>query len=425
LILEPEKSYTGQGGGEVPQDGLIVGLDIGTTKVCACIAEINDNGILEVIGVGTAPSQGLRRGVVINIESTLKSVAAAIEAAELMSGREVESLVTGIAGAHIEGINSRGVVAVSGRDREISSEDIARVIEAAKAIVIPMDREVLHVIPQEFIVDDQRGIKDPLDMIGIRLEAEVHIVTGSVTSAQNLLKCVNRAGFRVSEIVLESLAASRAVLTEDEKELGVLLIDLGGGTTDVLVHLDGAPYHTDVVALGGSQVTNDISIILKTPLDVAERIKKESGCCYLPLVDKDERVMIPGVGGWPAATIPRQELIKIIQPRMAEIFSMVREQLEKKDYMRHLGGGVVLTGGGALIPGAAELALEVFGIPARIGVPDKLRGLVEEYQNPAFATAMGLVLYGSEADSVSEGGIGRRKGEGLMSRLKGWMKEFF
>ncbi len=409
----------------VPHDGLIVGLDIGTTKICACIAETNDNGILEVIGVGTAPSQGLRRGVVINIESTLKSVASAIEAAELMSGREVESVITGIAGAHIEGINSRGVVAVSGRDREISSEDIARVIEAAKAIVIPMDREVLHVIPQEFIVDDQRGIKDPLDMIGIRLEAEVHIVTGSVTSAQNLLKCVNRAGFRVSEIVLESLAASRAVLTEDEKELGVLLIDLGGGTTDVLVHLDGAPYHTDVVALGGSQVTNDISIILKTPLDVAERIKKESGCCYLPLVDKDERVMIPGVGGWPAATIPRQELVKIIQPRMAEIFSMVREQLEKKDYMRHLGGGVVLTGGGALIPGAAELALEIFGIPARIGVPDKLRGLVEEYQNPVFATAMGLVLYGNEGASVSDGGIGRRKGEGLMSRLKGWMKEFF
>ncbi|WP_407944170.1 cell division protein FtsA [Marispirochaeta aestuarii] len=409
----------------VPHDGLIVGLDIGTTKVCACIAETNDNGILEVIGVGTAPSQGLRRGVVINIESTLKSVAAAIEAAELMSGREVESVITGIAGAHIEGINSRGVVAVSGRDREISSEDIARVIEAAKAIVIPMDREVLHVIPQEFIVDDQRGIKDPLDMIGIRLEAEVHIVTGSVTSAQNLLKCVNRAGFRVSEIVLESLAASRAVLTEDEKELGVLLIDLGGGTTDVLVHLDGAPYHTDVVALGGSQVTNDISIILKTPLDVAERIKKESGCCYLPLVDKDERVMIPGVGGWPAATIPRQELVKIIQPRMAEIFSMVRDQLEKKDYMRHLGGGVVLTGGGALIPGAVELALEVFGIPARIGIPDKLRGLVEEYQNPVYATAMGLVLYGSEGVSVTEGGIGRRKGEGLMSRLKGWMKEFF
>nr|WP_319477458.1 cell division protein FtsA [Marispirochaeta aestuarii] len=409
----------------MPHDGLIVGLDIGTTKVCACIAETNDNGILEVIGVGTAPSQGLRRGVVINIESTLKSVAAAIEAAELMSGREVESVITGIAGAHIEGINSRGVVAVSGRDREISSEDIARVIEAAKAIVIPMDREVLHVIPQEFIVDDQRGIKDPLDMIGIRLEAEVHIVTGSVTSAQNLLKCVNRAGFRVSEIVLESLAASRAVLTEDEKELGVLLIDLGGGTTDVLVHLDGAPYHTDVVALGGSQVTNDISIILKTPLDVAERIKKESGCCYLPLVDKDERVMIPGVGGWPAATIPRQELVKIIQPRMAEIFSMVRDQLEKKDYMRHLGGGVVLTGGGALIPGAVELALEVFGIPARIGIPDKLRGLVEEYQNPVYATAMGLVLYGSEGVSVTEGGIGRRKGEGLMSRLKGWMKEFF
>jgi cell division protein FtsA len=409
----------------VPNDNLIVGLDIGTTKICACIARRNENGVPEVVGIGLAPSQGLRRGVVINIESTLKSVAAAIEAAELMSGREVESVITGIAGAHIEGINSRGVVAVTGRDREISSEDIARVIEAAKAVVIPMDREVLHVIPQEFIVDDQRGVKDPLDMIGIRLEAEVHIITGSVTSAQNLLKCVNRAGFRVSEIVLESIASSRAVLTEDEKELGVLLIDLGGGTTDVLVHLDGAPYHTDVVGLGGGQVTNDLSIVLKTPLDVAERLKKESGCCYLPLVDKDERVMIPGVGGWPAASIPRTELVKIIQPRMAEIFSLVREQLERKDYLRHLGGGVVLTGGGALIPGAAELALDIFGIPARIGVPDKLRGLVEEYQNPVYATAMGLVMYGSEAGEAGESGLRARRGEGLMDRLKVWMKEFF
>ncbi len=409
----------------MPNDDLIVGLDIGTTKICACIAEIGVNGIPEVIGVGTAPSQGLRRGVVINIESTLKSVAAAIEAAELMSGREVESVITGIAGAHIEGINSRGVVAVSGKDREISREDVARVIEAAKAVVIPMDREVLHVIPQEFIVDDQRGIRDPLDMIGIRLEAEVHIVTGSVTSAQNLLKCVNRAGFRVSEIVLESLASSKAVLTEDEKELGVLLIDLGGGTTDVLVHLDGAPYHTDVVALGGSQVTNDISIILKTPLDVAERIKKESGCCYMSLVEADEQVVIPGVGGWPSASIPRQELAKIIQPRMAEIFKLVKDQLDKKDYLRHLGGGVVLTGGGSLLPGAAELALEVFGIPARIGIPNKLRGLVDEYQNPMYSTAMGLVLHGSEGAVGQENSSARKRGDGLIDKLKGWMKEFF
>ncbi len=409
----------------MPNDDLIVGLDIGTTKICACIAEVGDRGVPEVIGVGTAPSQGLRRGVVINIESTLKSVAAAIEAAELMSGREVESVITGIAGAHIEGINSRGVVAVSGKDREISREDVARVIEAAKAVVIPMDREVLHVIPQEFIVDDQRGIRDPLDMIGIRLEAEVHIVTGSVTSAQNLLKCVNRAGFRVSEIVLESLASSKAVLTEDEKELGVLLIDLGGGTTDVLVHLDGAPYHTDVVALGGSQVTNDISIILKTPLDVAERIKKESGCCFMSLIDPDEQVVIPGVGGWPSASIPRQELAKIIQPRMAEIFKLVKDQLDKKDYLRHLGGGVVLTGGGSLLPGASELALEVFGIPARIGIPDKLRGLVDEYQNPMYATAMGLVLHGGEESINSEPSSARKRGEGLIDKLKGWMKEFF
>ena len=411
----------------MPADDLIVGLDIGTTKVCAVIGELDDNGRIEIVGIGTAPSDGLRKGVVINIESTLKAVTRAIEAAEMMSGREVGSVITGIAGSHVEGINSRGVVAVSGRDREINEEDIRRVIDAARAVVIPMDREVLHVIPQEFIVDDQGGIKDPLDMIGIRLEAEVHIITGSVTSAQNLLKCVNRAGFRVEDIVLESIASSKAVLSNEEKELGVLMIDLGGGTTDVLVYVDGSPYHTDVVAVGGEQVTSDISIVLKTPAEFAEKLKKESGCCYMPLLDPAEEILLPGVGGWPSASIPRAELCKIIQPRMTETFALIRERMMKKGFLNHLRGGVVLTGGGAMMPGAAELAKDVFGVPARIGYPFELGGLVNEYKNPMYSTAVGLVMYGNELSAGSDEvrTSSKRSRDGLGNRLRNWMKEFF
>lgn len=411
----------------MPADDLIIGLDIGTTKVCAVIGEFDENGRVQIVGIGTAPSDGLRKGVVINIESTLKAVTVAIEAAEMMSGREVSSVITGIAGSHVEGINSRGVVAVSGRDREINEEDIRRVIDAARAVVIPMDREVLHVIPQEFIVDDQGGIKDPLDMIGIRLEAEVHIITGSVTSAQNLLKCVNRAGFRVQDIVLESIASAKAVLSREEKELGVLMIDLGGGTTDVLVFVDGSPYHTDVVAVGGEQVTSDISIVLKTPAEFAEKLKKNSGCCYMPLIEPAEEILLPGVGGWPSASIPRTELCKIIQPRMTEIFSLIRERMMKKGFLNHLRGGVVLTGGGSMMPGAAELAKEVFGVPARIGYPFELGGLVNEYKNPMYSTAVGLVMYGIELASSSDEvrSPAKRGGEGLGSRFRNWMKEFF
>lgn len=411
----------------MPAGDLIIGLDIGTTKVCAVIGEFDDNGRIEIVGIGTSPSDGLRKGVVINIESTLKAVTLAIEAAEMMSGREVNSVITGIAGSHVEGINSRGVVAVSGRDREINEEDIRRVIDAARAVVIPMDREVLHVIPQEFIVDDQGGIKDPLDMIGIRLEAEVHIITGSVTSAQNLLKCVNRAGFRVEDIVLESIASAKAVLSREEKELGVLMIDLGGGTTDVLVFLDGSPYHTDVVAVGGEQVTSDISIVLKTPAEFAEKLKKDSGCCYMPLLDPVEEILLPGVGGWPSATIPRTELCKIIQPRMTEIFTLIRDRMMKKGFLNHLRGGVVLTGGGSMMPGAAELAKEVFGVPARIGYPFELGGLVNEYKNPVFSTAVGLVMYGSEVSSGTDEvrSASKRANTGFGNKFRNWMKEFF
>ena len=411
----------------VALEWLIVGLDIGTTKVCVIIGERTEDGNFEIVGVGEAPSRGLRQGVVVNIEATMQAVCAAIDAAEMMSGREVPGVITGIAGAHIEGINSRGVVAVTGRNREIDQNDMDRVIEAAKAIVIPMDREVLHVIPQEYIVDDQGGVKNPLDMIGIRLEAEVHIITGSVTSAQNLLKCVNRAGFRVDDIVLESLASSQAVLSDDEKELGVLMVDLGGGTTDVLVHLDGSPYHTGVIALGGRQVTSDLSIVLKTPLEAAERLKREAGCCYLPMIDSEEKVVIPGVGGWPSTAIPRKEICRIIQPRMTEILGFVKSQMMQKQYLKHLGGGVVLTGGGSLLPGAVELAKEVFGLPVRLGYPKPMGGLVAEYNSPVYATAVGLVLYGNELFSQDQGGRPsptRNKG-GLGERIKDWMKEFF
>ena len=408
-------------------EDLIVGLDIGTTKVCVIIGGFNDSGQLEITGVGTTPSRGLRRGVVINIETTVRSIAAAVEAAEMMSGREVISVYTGIAGGHIEGINSRGVVAVTGRGREITREDVDRVIDAAKAVVIPMDREVLHVIPQEFVVDDQGGIKNPIGMVGVRLEAEVHIITGAVTSAQNIVKCVNRAGFKVNDIVLEPLASSKAVLTQDEKELGVLLIDIGGGTTDVLLHLEGAPYHTEVLSVGGDQVTNDISIMLKTPLEAAEKIKVQAGCCYAPLVQEDEEVHIPGVGGRPPRTIMRSELVEIVQPRMAEILGMIREQIDRKGYLNILGGGVVVTGGGSLLTGTAELATEIFNLPARTGYPVKLGGLVEEYYNPMYATGVGLVLSGAARRDVDymDTSSSEKTFSSVWDRMRNWFKEFF
>ncbi len=406
---------------------LIVGLDIGTTKVCVVVGQFNENDRLEIVGVGITPSKGLRRGVVINIEATVRSILNAVEAAEMMSGREIAEVYTGIAGGHIEGINSRGVVAVTGKGREIAREDVDRVIDAAKAIVIPMDREVLHVIPQEFIVDEQGGIRNPLGMIGVRLEAEVHIITGAVTSAQNIVKCVNRAGFKVSDIVLEPLASSKAVLTPDERELGVLLIDLGGGTTDVLLYLEGAPYHTEVLSMGGEQVTNDLSILLKTPMEAAEKIKRESGCCYLPLVQENEIVQVPGVGGRPPRTVKRQQLAEIIQPRMAEILGIVKEQILRKDYLKLLAGGVVLTGGGALLAGTAELATEIFGIPSRIGYPIRLGGLIEEYYSPVYATGVGLVLYGAsrKEKELLDTSSSERTFSSVWERMRNWFKEFF
>ena len=411
---------------------LVAGLDIGTAKVCVVIGERTENGGIEITGVGTSPSTGLRKGVVVNIEATLRSVESAIEAAEMMSGRELHSAWTGIGGSHIEGINSRGVVAVTGKNhetREIGDDDVLRVLEAARAVAIPMDRQVLELVPQNYIVDNQKGIKDPLDMIGVRLEAEVHIITCSVTSAQNLVKCVNRAGFRVDGLVLQSLAAGRAVLTEEEKELGTALIDLGGGTTDVLIYSEGAPYSTATIPAGGSQVSSDISIIKNISNEAAEAIKKEAGCCWDGATQGGEDIIVPGAGGRAPLVIPRFEIEEIIRPRLEEIFFMVKEKIDRLCLPRPLGGGVVLTGGGSQLLGAAELASDIFKLPARVGSPLSVGGLVEEYRNPAYATAVGLVLEGNDREfrsGVERSGNKRNEGASLFGRFGEWLRrEFF
>jgi len=410
---------------------VVVGLDIGTSRIRAVIGEISESGVFQITGVGTGQSTGLRKGVVVNIENTVKTVSQAIEAAELMSGIEVSHCMIGIGGTHIDGLNSRGVVAVTGKgrdNREIGQEDINRVIDAAKAVVIPMDRQVIHVIPQSYIVDEQRGIKDPRNMIGVRLESEVHIITGSVTSVQNLVKCVNRASLDVDGYMFHSLAAVKAVMSEEERELGSILIDLGGGTTDLLVIADGAPLLTAVLPVGGIQVTNDISIVKGISVETAERIKIDAGCCWLPLIEDNEEVIIPGVGGRPPVVIPRSEICEIVQPRMAEIFGMINERIQSVTRSRQLSGNVVLTGGGALLPGVVELASEVFNTQAvRIGIPGNFGGLTSEYRSPDYATVIGLVLAAHERrqSSPSEPEERERSSKPVMGKLRGWLKEFF
>ena len=379
----------------------------------------------------------MRKGVVVNIEATLKAVSSAIESAEMMSGRGVHDCWTGIGGSHIDGINSRGVVAITGKKREtreIGPDDVTRVIEAARAVVIPMDRRILEVIPQSYIVDDQKGIRDPLDMIGVRLESEVHIITCSVTSAQNLIKCVNRAGFRVNDMVLQSLAAGRSVLTQEEKDLGTALIDFGGGTTDVLVYADGAPYSTFTIPAGGSQVSGDISILCNISMETAEKIKIDSGCCWEPLLEDDEEIIVPGVGGRAPQHIPRSQILAIIKPRMEEILKMVKERLDKLGLSRPLGGGVVLTGGGAQLSGIVDLANRVLRIPARVGCPipsPSLGGLVQEYRSPAYATAIGLVLEGNDRETresperAAETRQIEKSQPDLFAKLRTWLKEEF
>ena len=420
------------------KDDVIVGLDIGSTKTCAVIGEMDsETGLLEITGVGTRPSTGLKKGVVTNIEATLRSIETAISDAEMMSGKTVKNCWTGIGGSHVTGIPSRGAVAVrktresrSNSDaREISEDDIDRVLSIAREVPIPMDREILEVIPQNYIVDGQRGIRDPRDMIGVRLEVEAQIITCSVTGAQNLIKCVNRAGFKVNGLVLQHLAAGRSVLLPGEKDLGVALIDLGGGTTDLLVYYDGSPFSTATIPAGGVQVTNDISVLRKISIEYAEKIKLDAGCCWAPFLEEDSDILVPGIGGRPPKPIPKSEILAIIKPRMEEIFKMVEEKLDKISGGRSLGAGIVLTGGGALLPGAAELAADIFDLPVRVGMPRSEAGLAEEYRNPAYATAMGLVLEGFEREGkLATGEIRTREKtkNSIWDQLKNWLeKEFF
>jgi len=403
----------------------IVGLDIGTTKICAIIGEMDEDR-MEIIGVGTAPSHGLKKGVVVNIDSTIKSVENAISEAELMAGVEVSSVYAGIAGSHIKGINSHGVIAIS-RGREVTSADMERVIDAAKAVSIPLDREIIHVLPQQFIIDGQDGIKEPIGMSGTRLEVEIHIVTGAVTSAQNIVKCVNRSGLEVDDLVLEPLAASYAVLTEDEKDLGVVLVDIGGGTTDIGIFIDGSIWHTSVLSIGGDNVTKDISVGLRTPVVDAEKIKINYGCATPSLVKDDEMIEIPSVGERRSKTLPRQVLSEIIEPRMEEIFSLINQEIRMTGYENIIASGIVLTGGAAMLKGSAELAEKIFDLPVRIGVPKGVAGLVDVINSPVYATGVGLVLYGmkNRLDGKKTRSVGGYVFKKVSDKMKDWFSDFF
>jgi cell division protein FtsA len=405
-------------GGEI-----LVGLDIGTTKICAIVGELTDDGI-DIIGIGSHPSKGLRKGVVVNIETTVQSIQRAIDEAEAMAGTEITHVYTGIAGGHIKSFGGRGVVAL--KDREVKEADVARVIEQAKTVNIPVDREVIHVLPQEFIVDDQSGIREPLGMTGARLEAKVHIVTGAVASAQNIIKCANRAGLNVADIVLQPLASSEAVLTEEEKELGVCLVDIGGGTTDIAIFQNGSIVHTAVIALGGHNLTNDIAVGLRTPTEHAERIKQRHGCALTSMVDKGEMIEVPSVGGREPRVMGRQILSEILEPRVEEIFQLVHHEVERNGFSELLTSGVVITGGSTLLPGMTELAEEIMGVPVRRGVPRGIGGLVDVVKSPVYATGVGLVVYGARHQDRS---MFRIREENVFKKVKRrmgeWLQEVF
>jgi cell division protein FtsA len=372
---------------------IIVGLDIGTTKIACIAGEVTEDGV-DIIGIGTAPSKGLRRGYVVNIDATVQSIQQAVDEAENMAGCEISTVYAAISGAHVRGLNSHGIVAV--KDKEVRDVDIARVIEQAKAVAIPMDREVLHVLPQQYVVDDQDGIRDPLGMTAVRLEARVHIVTTAVASAQNVIKCANRCNLQVADIVLESLASSQAVLEDDEKELGVALVDIGGGTCDIMIYADGAIVHTSVIELGGERVTNDIATLLRTPLEAAEKLKRKYGCAWRELVEMGEMMEVPSVGGRGARTMPRHKLVEVIEPRIEEIFEYVKKDLVRSGYYDALAAGVVLTGGATVMEGVAEIAEQVLNVPTRKAAPTKIGGLVDVVRSPSYSTGVGLVMFGAE-----------------------------
>ncbi len=404
------------------KEEIVVGLDIGTTKICAVVGEISGAGI-NIVGIGTYPSIGLRKGVVVNIESTVESIKKAVEEAELMAGCEISSVYAGIAGGHITGFNSRGIVAV--KSSEITELDVERVIDAAKAVAIPMDREVIHVIPQEFIVDDEAGIQNPVGMAGVRLEAKIHIVTGAVTSAHNIVKCANRSGLDVCDIVLESLASGEAVLTEEEKQLGTCLIDLGGGTSDLAIFCNKNIRHTFVLGLGGNNLTNDLAIGLHAPLREAEKIKKMYGTCVAKNISSEETIEVPGMGGRKPRKLSRQILGEILEPRMEEIFTLINREIYRAEMEKSISSGIVLTGGSALLRDATEVAESVFNFPTRLGKPMGISGLVDVVNNPMYATGVGLVIYGAKNQTAKKKFRIRDKNifNCLITRMKKWFKD--
>jgi cell division protein FtsA len=402
---------------------LIVGLDVGTTKTCVVVGEITDAGV-DIIGIGSHPSQGLRKGVVVNIESTVNAIKRAVEEAEHMSGCEISSVYAGVAGGHIQGQNSLGIVAVKGR--EVDEEDVQRAVDAAKAIAIPLDREILHVLPQNFIVDDQDGVKVPVGMSGVRLEAKVHIVTGSVTSIQNIIKSVNRVGLDINDVILQQLATSEAVLSDDEKDLGVALIDIGGGTTDIAVFANGSIQHTAVLPVGGNYLTNDIATGLRTPVAEAEKLKIKYGCAHGPMIARDETIEVSSVGGREPREVSRQILCRIIEARMEEIISMAHKEIVRSGFDDLLAAGIVLTGGTAIMEGVVELTERIFHMPVRRGSPAGLGGLTDIVNSPMYAAAVGLVVYGnkkntSDRSSKAEHSMSNR----LTKKIKQWFLEFF
>ncbi len=409
---------------EQKQD-IVVGLDLGTTKVCTLIGERGEDGQVNIIGVGTTPSTGLKKGSVVNIEQTITSIKKSVQDAERMAGVQVSSAFAGVAGGHIRGLNSRGVIAVSRRDKEITMEDRERVIEAAQAIAIPLDREVIHVIPQEYIVDDQDGIKNPVGMSGVRLEAEVHVVTGAVTSVQNIVRSVERAGLQVADIILQPLASAEAILSPDEKELGVVLVDIGGGTTDIAVFINGSLWHTGIITLGGSLVTSDVAVGLRTPNTEAENVKIQYGCALTALVQEEEEITVAGVGGRPDRRMPRRVLSEIIEARMEEIFELVGAELKKHGFEDRIPAGVVITGGAALMEGTAELAEKILQLPVRVGSPKKVGGLKDVVANPAYSTAVGRETMGMQtqhryAGNKGGGFSGDTAVKNVLARMKRW-----
>ncbi len=402
---------------------LIVGLDIGTSKVVAIVAEISHEGTTDIIGIGSHPSTGLKKGVVVNIESTVQSIQRAVEEAELMAGCQIHSVFAGIAGSHIRSLNSHGIVAI--RDSEVLAGDVDRVIDAAKAVAIPADQRILHILPQEFIIDNQEGIREPIGMSGVRLEAKVHMVTGAVSAAQNIVKCIRRCGLEVDDIILEQLASSYSVLTDDEKELGVCIVDIGGGTTDIAIFTEGAIRHTAVIPIAGDQVTNDIAVALRTPTQHAEDIKIKYACALRQLTSLEDTIEVPGVGDRKPKKMSRQTLAEVVEPRYEELFTLIQAELRRSGFEEVIPAGIVLTGGSSKMEGLIELAEEVFHMPVRLGMPQGISGLVDVVRNPIHSTGVGLLLYGQQQNA--HGNYNEDKQltfGGLLNRMKSWFSGF-